>query len=240
MNHDSSSSRRDATLDHLQRHWETRRRAVAAEMGLGTSEPDTFTIALSREAGTDGTAIAHAVGSRLDWPVYDYKLLERIAREMGVHTALLKTVDEKQKSWLLEAMETFVAVPLVSESAYVQHLIKSMLALSTLGECVIVGRGAAFMLPAKTTLRVRLVAPLKERITVLSRRLHISEREAARQVRTRDRERADFVEDHFLKDPSDPCQYDLLLNTSCFSVDACAELIIDALRCRQMVTTRNA
>ena len=93
---------------------------------------------------------------------------------------------------------------LASESAYVHHLVETVLALGILGECVIVGRGAAFILPAATTLRrVRLVGPVRERITALSRKLGITEPEAARQVRTIDRERTDFVEDHFFKDPSD-------------------------------------
>jgi len=56
---------------------------------------------------------------------------------------------------------------------------------------------------------------------------------AAERVRELDRERTRFVRDHVLKDPEDPRQYDLVLNTSHFSVTACADLITDALRQRQ-------
>src|SRR5579872_1895390 len=111
MDHDSSSSHRDVTLEYLQRHWEKQRKALGAEMGLATAPTPAFTVALSREAGTQGTAVARELGSRLGWPVYDHELLERIAQEMGVRTALLESVDEKRMSWLLEAFGQFMAVP---------------------------------------------------------------------------------------------------------------------------------
>ena len=45
-----------------------------------------------------------------------------------------------------------------------------------------------------------------------------------------DRERNQFVKEHFHKDPNDPCNYDLILNSARFSAVACADLIAAALR----------
>jgi cytidylate kinase len=195
---------------------------------------------VSREAGTLGTAVAREVGKRLGWQVHDHELLERIAQDMHVRTALIESVDERHQNSLLEAVEAFLAVPsgsewqpLVCESSYVRHLVETVLALGVHGQCIIVGRGAAFILPAETTLRVRLVAPVKERIATLRRTLALSEKEAALRVRTLDRERNDFVRDHFLKDPADPTHYDLVLNAGRLSVAEEAGLIIDALHHRQ-------
>ena len=98
---------------------------------------------------------------------------------------------------------------------------------------MIVGRGAAFILPAKTTVRVRLVGPVRERVAVLGRKLGINEIEAARQVRTIDRQRIDFVQDHFLKDPTDPHNYDLVLNVSRLSVGESAALVVETFHCLQ-------
>jgi cytidylate kinase len=195
-----------------------------------------FTITVSREAGTLGTSIAEEIGRRLGWHVYDHELLEQIAKEMSVRTTLLESVDERQQNWLMESIEAFLATPTksewepyVSEGAFVRHLIETVLALGVHGECVIVGRGAAFILPARTTLRVRLVAPLNERIARMSELLGISTKEAARQVKTIDRERVGFVRGHFQKDPTDARQYDLVLNAGRLTVCAQAELVIDAL-----------
>ena len=89
-----------------------------------------FTVALSREVGTDGTAVAQEVGRQLGWHVYDHELLEHIAKEMGLRTALLESVDEKNQSWLLETVEAFASTPtqsdwgtFVSESDFVHHLV---------------------------------------------------------------------------------------------------------------------
>jgi CMP/dCMP kinase len=109
-----------------------------------------------------------------------------------------------------------------------------LLSLGALGECVIVGRGAAQLLPAETTLRVRLVGDLRDRIAGASKRLGISLVEAEKWVRKTDAERADFIEAHFLKDPRDLRQYDLVLNTSRWPVVACVDLIARAVQSTAM------
>ncbi|MCG8586547.1 MAG: cytidylate kinase-like family protein, partial [Pirellulales bacterium] len=98
------------------------------------------------------------------------------------------------------------------------------------GECVIVGRGAGFRLPPKTTFRVALVAPAKDRVGRIAEEQQISENEAGNLVKKVDHDRHAFVKDHFHKDPRDMEHYDLVLNTSTFSTSDCARLIIDAYR----------
>ena len=188
-----------------------------------------FTITLSREVGTGGTEIAQEVGTRLGWAVYDHKLLERIALDAGVRASLLESVDEHRGIWLKEAFEGLFAVPYIGEPAYVHHLVKTVLALGAHGECVIVGRGAAFVLPAASTLRVRLVAPCEHRIAALSQRLGLDRARAGEKVLALDKERVGFVRDYFQHDPRNPRYYDLVLNTARFSVAECAELIVEGL-----------
>jgi cytidylate kinase len=214
------------------RHWDERK----AESPAGPA----FTITLSREAGANGTQIAHLVGERLGWPVYDRELLQKIADEMGLHTRLLESLDEKRVRWLEGAAAGFGSAPTVSESAYLRRLLKTVLSLGAHGHCVLVGRGAAQILPAPTTLRVRLVAPLEDRITTTSQKRGMSREEARRYVARTDEERFYFVSGHFHKDPASPEQYDLVLNTARFSAEACAELIVEALgRLRESVPLRS-
>jgi cytidylate kinase len=89
----------------------------------------------------------------------------------------------------------------------------------------------------ETTLRVRLVAPVAWRIEVMSQKLGISKEEAAPKVQMIDRERVRFVTDHFHKQATDPSQYDLVLNSSRFSVGQCADLIVEALHRLQAHTS---
>jgi cytidylate kinase len=219
-------SRYAEALDRAQRHWQTRRRQSAAP-----GEPAAaLTVALEREAGTPGTSVAQEVGRRLGWPVYDHEILELLANEMGLRVSLLESVDERHQTWLQEAFKSFAAVPQVRENTYVRHLMEAMLSLSTHGQCVLVGRGAAQVLRPETTLRVRLVGLLQDRIAGASARRGTSWEEAAQWVENTDRDRTLFVQVHFLRDPADPRHYDLTLNSSRWSVAECADLILEALR----------
>jgi cytidylate kinase len=224
MNPRSMSERSSEALMRAMTHWEGRRGAA----GPGGA-PAGLTVAISRQIGGRGTSVGRAVGVKLGWPVYDNELLERIAREQNLRLSLLESVDERRTSWIEECLEAFGEIPAVSASAYARYLTETVLSLAAHGECVIVGRGAAQILPPASTLRVRLVAPLEDRIAWMSREQNLPRNEAARRVAEVEGERVGFIRTHFQKDPTDPTGYDLLLNSSRFALDGCADLIVAAL-----------
>jgi cytidylate kinase len=191
------------------------------------------TIALTRETGAHGRTVARAVGQELGWPVYDHELLEQIAREMKMRVDVLERVDERRRSWLLDSLEALGSGPALSESGYVHHLKQVLFSLAKKGECVIVGRGAALLLPVATTLRVRMIADRDDRIEVKRKSRGLSREAAARHVDRTDAERIRFNKEHFFKNPADPSNYDLILSTSRFTLTECSALIINALRCLQ-------
>jgi cytidylate kinase len=80
-----------------------------------------------------------------------------------------------------------------------------------------------------TTLRVRIVADREHRVLGLSRERGISRTEADALIDQIERERIAFIKDHFLQDPRDPQNFDLVLNSSSYSYSECADLIIEAL-----------
>jgi cytidylate kinase len=230
MVHRTSQDRLAGTLQHLYQHWEEQKKAKAHQWDSSSAAPTGLTIALAREAGIPSAAVAEEIGRRVGWQVYDHELLDRIAEDMGLRTRLLESVDERRVNLLLEMFEGLLSVPYVSESAYFQHLVKTALALGAHGECIIVGRGAAHILPIESTLRVRLMASRNDRIAMLAHELGLSSKEAARQVDATDRERNRFVRDHLLKDPTKPQNYDLIINFARFRENGCAELVIKALK----------
>ncbi len=199
-----------------------------------------LSVTVSRQAGARGTTVARELGRRLDYKVYDHELLTRIAEEMHVHVELLESVDERHVPWLVEQMEAFSSIPYVSENAFVRRLIETVLSLGAHGNCVIVGRGASFILPPQLTLRVRLVAEFEDRVQVIMRELGLPSTEASRRVKTIDSERRAFLKDHFHCDPDDPENYDLLINTTRLPIETCAEAIIAALRGREAVRAKTA
>src|SRR5262245_60312859 len=94
----------DQLVERACQHWERRHRAEIAEAGESLPGGRAFTITLAREAGTQGTAVAHEVGKRLGWNVYDHELLERIAQDKGLRTDLLESVDERHSGWIKECV----------------------------------------------------------------------------------------------------------------------------------------
>jgi cytidylate kinase len=226
MNHTILPAQVTEVLARAHQHWQERH----AQVSPGESSvPTAFTIAVSRESGTYGAAIAHEAAKRLGWPVYDRELLQRIADDMGVRRTLLESVDERQVGWVRESLAGLFSVPEVTEVKFFRHLVETLLSLATHGECVIVGRGATVILPLATTLRVRLVAPLEHRIQAVQAEHSISLKEATLRVENTDWERNRFITSHFAINPADPANYDLVLNTARFSKGECADSIVAAL-----------
>jgi cytidylate kinase len=192
--------------------------------------PPAVTVALSRQAGSRGAEVARAAGARLGWPVYDAELLKRIAEEKGLPEKLVATLDERHFSWLEGAMRSFSPVAGATERAYIKGLLEVFAALGKAGHCVIVGRGGAHLLPAETTLRVRVVAPRESRIAAVQASMHFTPEQAARWVDHTDHERAVFVARAFRADVADLLGYDLVLNSARLGIDGCADLIAQAAR----------
>jgi cytidylate kinase len=192
--------------------------------------PPRFTITISREVGALGTSVATEVGRRLNWPVYDRDILDKIAEEIHRSPAHLQSVDERPTNWLGECLSSVFDSHHVGSAAYLKHLSAVVRALAATGACVIVGRAANFILPAETTLRVRLVASPKDRAAVIAARLGLPSNEAANWIARTERERMVFAKRAFEKDPTDTHHYDLVLNTSRLSLDDSAEIISETLR----------
>ncbi len=225
----SSSERLAQTLEKARRQWKTRS-SEAPTPQKELSAPASFTVTISRQQGIDAGAVANALGQRLDWPIYDRELLEHIAGELGLRTSLVESVDERRVGWLAECMNQLTSTPSLAANKYFRQLAETVLSLGSHGRCIVVGRGAEYILSPERTLRVRLVAPFPHRVAESVQSLSVSENEARRQVKEVDQQRRQFIHDHFHK-ASEPEDYDLVLNTSRFSYEECADVISESLRC---------
>jgi hypothetical protein len=117
----TSSERMAEVVAKARRRWQNQQRMPEPAEALSPPAPRAFTIAISREAGANGSAVGRLLGERVGWPVYDYELVERIAGDIGLRSELLESVDEKRMSWLQEFAESFASESAVTESAYVRH-----------------------------------------------------------------------------------------------------------------------
>jgi hypothetical protein len=194
--------------------------------------PAGLCIALSREAGARGGAIGRRLGQKLGWQVFDQEVLEYMAQDAVVRQSVIDNLAPAAALWADDRLKTLLREENLSQHPGILNLARVVLALGAQGEAVLVGRGAGFILPRETTLHVRLVAPLPERIAYMSQWLRLPEAAAEAAVRERDDRRAEFLETHFRRNGADVHQYDMLLNTSLLGEETCAEIIALAARAR--------
>jgi cytidylate kinase len=198
------------------------------------SLPAALTIAFSRESGARGSTIGRRVGRKLDWPVYDQELLEYMAQDTVARQGMLDNLAPAAAAWVEAQLQQLMREQNISQHPSIQHLARVVLALGAQGEAVLIGRGAGFILPRASTLHVRMVAPLDERVAYMSEWLRLTRDEAAEKVRVRDLRRNEFISTHFHRNPDDVHQYDILLNASLLGEEVCAELIAQAARARSL------
>jgi hypothetical protein len=196
------------------------------------SAPLGLSIALSRESGARGGTIGRLVAKRLSWQVYDQELLEYMSQDTLARQGLCDSLSPACLTWVEERLAQLRdSVGLGADEA-VLNLARLVLALAAQGEVVLIGRGTGSVLPRLTTLNVRVVAPLPERVAYMGQWLRLSTAEAAERVRQRDTQRSEFVMKHYRSSPADVHQYDMVLNSSLLGEEACAELVAQAARLR--------
>jgi hypothetical protein len=194
--------------------------------------PAGLTIAISREAGARGGTIGRRVGRKLGWQVYDQELLDYVVQEGTVQPGFAEGLSEAANRWVEEQIQALVAAGLEMPPPVV-GITRATLALGAQGHVLLVGRGAGFLLPRETTLHVRLVAPLEERIAYMAQWLRLTVEEARQRVQVRDQRRADFLTTYLRRQPAEAHGYDLVLNTSTLGEEVCTELICQAARLKE-------
>ena len=187
------------------------------------------TVWLNREAGSGAEIIARQVAERLRWAVYNEEVVEVISRRMQVAPDLVKSLDELApgmiQDWLLPLREQHYA----PQETYLEHLEHLIQEVGRVGDAVIVGRGAGFLLPADRTLRVRITAPLSTRASRLSDRMGVSVRTARRAARDLDRRRRQFDWALYRKESDDPHNYHMTLDSTALGIPICVDLITLAI-----------
>jgi hypothetical protein len=173
-----------------------RGRAAAAR-----SVPASLTVTVSREAGSRGASIAARAGVKLGWQVYSQELLEYIAQEGSCRQDLLDSLSPAASCWLEAQLDRLLREQNLSRHPSLLDLARMVLALGATGEVILVGRGSGYILPRATTLHVRVVAPLEDRVAYMSQGLRLTLDEAAEEVRARDGRRAEFHATHCHRQP---------------------------------------
>ncbi|HKI70063.1 MAG TPA: cytidylate kinase-like family protein, partial [Verrucomicrobiae bacterium] len=162
-------------------------------------EADGFrAIAISRQSASGAHAVAEKLAKMLDlhapkgapaWTVFDRNLVEKVLEDHHLPDRLARFMPEDAVSHINSIMEELFGLHPPSE-VLVHQTSETILRLAKLGRVILLGRAAVLVtahLPH--VLRVRLVAPLKQRIEFMQRTEGMNHKEARERVHEEDQGR---------------------------------------------------
>lgn len=184
-------------------------------------------ICISQSLGSGGSEVAALLGEKLGWPVLDRQVLHAMAGDDYAREQLYRALDEHDLGWFTEACRALMDNAF-RKNDYFHRLVQTVVYMARQGPAVFVGRGTDLILPQDRGVRARIVAPLQQRIACVARENDLTEREAAEAITSKERDRAEWVRNHFHITADDPSRYDLVLNLGRLSAAQAAELILAA------------
>jgi cytidylate kinase len=196
-------------------------------------------VAVAREYGSGGAAVAKALAARLGYQLLDRVLIERIASAARIDPDLAEQFDEHVDPWVKRIGRSlwyggFDAVSVVDENDVVDADRLARLCgrviqeAAAVGECVIVGRGGQCLLRGRTDVfHVFVYAPREERLRRLRARLGPGA-DVELALDETDRERSAYIRRHFGEDWLDRRLYHLMVNRA-IGEEAAIATILTAL-----------
>lgn len=182
-------------------------------------------ITVDREYGSGAAEIAEHLAARLGWKLWDQRLTDEIARRMDCERRAVEEREEQRdpayyrlfKSFLRGSFEGTLNAPrlkLVDADCIrdtAQAIVKEV---AEAGDCVIVGRGAAYYLgDRQDAFHVFIYAPFQDKVHRLQA-TGKSEAEAIELAETVDVNRAAFIKQYFDVDWPDRHRFHLMINSS--------------------------
>ena len=182
-------------------------------------------ITIDREYGSGGGVIAKKVAERLGWKLWDQLLTNEIARLLDCDCGTVEKREEKLDPVVYRLFRAFMRgsyegslnaprLKIVDADCIREVAEKVVKAAADEGNCVIVGRGSAYYLQPRTdAFHVFIYAPFESKVRRLQEDGN-SEQEAVQLAETVDRDRADFIKQHFSVEWPDRHRFHLMINSN--------------------------
>ncbi len=186
-------------------------------------------LTISRQHGARGEEVGKLLANRLDFDYWDREVLHAMAEHAHVSETLLESLDEHPKDTISEMVRAIWNSAEPSQSDYMNELHRQVRDIAHDGHAIIMGRGSQLIVAPRSALRVRLVAPLDDRVVNLAQQSGATTLQARSEIARIDQIHADFIRENWSKSIDDPTLYDLVGNTSALGVEGTANIIIKAL-----------
>lgn len=184
-------------------------------------------ITISRQIASFGDEVGAELARQLGYSFINRKMLEEDLLKHGITAESLKKYDEKKPGfWASLARD---------RDEYFDYLREAVYERAKSGNCVFIGRGGfALFKEIPGCFAVRLIASDKVRTSRLMNEFSWNEKKAQALVQESDSNRHGFHKCFFNIDHDDASNYDMVLNTDCFSSETAAQIITNA--CTLLVT----
>ncbi|MGN1059307.1 MAG: AAA family ATPase [Clostridia bacterium] len=189
-------------------------------------------ISVGREFGSGGHVIAEQLSQKFSIPLYDDNLLSEIAQKKNVDGNELKKYDEIPKNIFF--YRTVNGLSNSPEEQIANMQFDFLRKKAEQGDSfVIVGRCAEHVLKENSHLvSVFVLGDLPVKRARIAKLHHISEDEAERMMRYRDKKRKSYHNFYCSGKWGDSRNYDISVNSSRLGIDGTAEMLFDYVRLR--------
>ena len=189
-------------------------------------------ITIGRSFGSGGGFIGQAIGKKLGIPFYDNELISKVAEESGYSKSLFADGEEKRS---LFSMSSFFSSGRMGyiDSGYVNDNVvfkiqsEVIRSIALKGDAVIIGRCADYILRDMKCLNVFICAPEEYRIQRLMREEGLTEDEAEKLMRRKDRTRETYYNYYTFGAWGQAANYNLCVDSSVLGIEGTADYIID-------------
>ena len=219
--------------------WEVQQRLAAEGGEAARSELAHLSqgpwITVSKQLGSGGARLAEQIAGELGWQAFNKEILTTIARRTHSRERLLSELDEHAIGRWRDFLHHVLVPGSMSQFEFLKEMMQVIWALARQGRVVLVGRGANWLLEPEYGLRVRVVAPLEQRIENVMDWENLTRAKARRRVEKEDADHEAFIRKVYQRSIDDSLGYDLVLNLGALGEAAAVQAVSTALRTKLSV-----
>ena len=188
-------------------------------------------INVGRSFGSGGGFVGQAIGRKLGIPVFDNELISKAAEESGYSKTLFAKGEEKSlfsvSSFFASGRLSYLDNGYVNDNVLFNIQSEVIRSIADKGDAVIIGRCADYILRDRPCLNVFVGGPEEYRIRRLMENEHLSEREAEKLMRRKDRTRETYYNYYTFGAWGQASNYHLCVDSSILGIEGTADFIID-------------
>ena len=190
-----------------------------------------YTITITREFGSLGRPIAHALSQKLGIEYYDSDIVDEVAKQLNLPVSQISDAEESSHNHFFSHM-----FPLGTDKEYIQDMIFDVqkdiiLDLARKSSCIIVGRCSDFLLQnEENVVNIFIYAPYKARLENCIHSLEMSEDEAKRMIMKVDKARLAYHKKYAGYTPYDPLHKHLMIDSSLLGIEGTADMIAELVK----------